>query len=213
MEQGGILVSEGLPGYFGDRGKAGVVQPNLGMDRLFGAKESEVEFTPDLLEDLTLQIRNTTISGRYFRQEYEAAGGQVVGQYANGKPAAIEHRFGKGRGLLIGSFPGGGYFLHHTAGTKMFFSGLLPWAGIRQKVAVNAPAIKARLHQGAGGTYLWVLNPSRTPQKVTVRLESEPGSFSRARDLWQPSNAVRLTGLQVDLTVGDRNASVIQLLP
>ncbi|MBC7927356.1 MAG: hypothetical protein H7039_17030, partial [Bryobacteraceae bacterium] len=179
----------------------------------FGAKESEVEFTPDLLEDLTLQVRNNTISGRYFRQEYEAVGGQVVGRYAHGKPAAIEHSYGKGRVLLIGSFPGAGYFRNHTPGTKNFFSGLLPWAGVQQKLSVNVPAVKARLHQGAGGTFLWVLNPSRTPQKITVRLQSELGSFSRANDLWQPSNTVRLNGLNLDLAVGDRNAAVIKLLP
>ncbi|MEJ7609108.1 MAG: hypothetical protein WKF37_23260 [Bryobacteraceae bacterium] len=188
------------------------MQPNLDGSRV-RRKESDVEFTPDLLEDLTLEVRNTAISGRYFRQEYEAAGGQIVGRYANGKAAAIEHRFGKGRVLLIGSFPGGGYFLHHTPGTKNFFSGLLPWAGIRQKLAVTVPAVKARLHQGAGGTFLWVLNPSRTPQKVTVRLQPELGAFSRASDLWQPANPVRLKGLDVDLTVGDRNAAVIQLMP
>jgi beta-galactosidase len=213
VEEGGILVSEGMPGYFGDRGKVGVVQPNLGLDRLFGAKESDVEFTPDLLEKLTFQVRGAPISGRYFRQEFDAAGGEIVGRYANGKPAAIEHRLGKGRVLLLGSFPGGGYFLHHTEGTKAFFAGLLPWAGIRQKVSVNAPEIKARLHQGPGGTYLWVLNPSRSPQKVSIRLDRETGPFTRGRDTWQKSNAVKITGQQVEVSVEDRNAAVIELLP
>lgn len=47
----------GLPGYFGDRGHVGEVQPNLGLDRLFGAREKYVEFAPDLLENLTLEVR------------------------------------------------------------------------------------------------------------------------------------------------------------
>ena len=45
----GTLVMEGCPGYFGDNGHVGVVQPNLGLDALFGAKEDYVEFTPDIL--------------------------------------------------------------------------------------------------------------------------------------------------------------------
>lgn len=32
---GGKLSSEGLPGYFGDAGHAGQLQPNLGLDALF----------------------------------------------------------------------------------------------------------------------------------------------------------------------------------
>ena len=40
VEQGGTLISEGLPGYFGDRGHVGKVQPNLGTVRpgIFCAK-------------------------------------------------------------------------------------------------------------------------------------------------------------------------------
>ena len=40
---GGILVSEGCPAYWG-------------LDELFGARESYVEFTPDLLDDLELNV-------------------------------------------------------------------------------------------------------------------------------------------------------------
>src|SRR5262249_38401299 len=70
VEQGGHLISEGLPAYFGDRGRAGTAQPNLGLDKLFGAKESYVEFTPDLLDHLTLSVRGHRIPGRVFLQEY-----------------------------------------------------------------------------------------------------------------------------------------------
>src|SRR5262249_52826263 len=88
VERGGALVSEGLPGYFGDRGRGGVVQPNLGLDRLFGARESYVEFTPDLLEHLTLNVLGSQIEGRFFLQEYRAAGGASKGTYAGGAVAA-----------------------------------------------------------------------------------------------------------------------------
>jgi len=37
---GGTLISEGCPAYFGDRGHVGPVQPNYGMDVLFGAREA-----------------------------------------------------------------------------------------------------------------------------------------------------------------------------
>jgi beta-galactosidase len=211
LENGGILVSEGLPGYFGERGKVGTRQPNYGLDKIFGARESYVEFTPDLLDDLTLEVRGKKISGRFFLQEYEPAGGRVVGHYTNGKPAAIEHSVGKGRVLLIGSFPGAGYFLHHAPETKAFFAGLLEWAGIRQMAQVSRPDVKARLHAGSGGTYLWVVNATRSAQAVTVKLDGSLGTFSKARDLWQESGMAKATGQTVEVMVEDRNVAVIRL--
>ena len=86
---------------------------------------------------------------------------------------------------MIGTFPGGSYYRNHTAGTREFFAGLLPWAGIRQQVQSSDAAVKARLHKGAGGTYVWVINPTRTAKDVKISL---PSPFQRAVDLWQESS-------------------------
>jgi beta-galactosidase len=103
------LVSEGLPAYFGDHGRAGPKPPNYGLEQLFGARESYVEFTPDLLDNLTLEVQGRNLLGRYFLQEYQTAGGQAADRYQNGNVAAVENRSGKGRTLLTGTFPGAGY--------------------------------------------------------------------------------------------------------
>ena len=150
VAKGGKLVSEGCPGYFGDGGTAGTVQPNLGLDQLFGARETYVQFTPDLLTKLTLTVRDKEIGGQYFLQEYKLAGGQAVGQYANGHIAAVENTFGAGKTLLDRHFPGGAYFRSHAAATREFFAGLLAWAGVQQQVQSSDPEVKARLHQGSG---------------------------------------------------------------
>src|SRR5581483_4754872 len=104
---GGKLISEGCPAYFGDSASVGTIQPNLGLDELFGARESYVQFTPDLLTRLPLTVQGKPITGQFFLQEYQLAGGTQAGQYANGHIAAVEHTFGKGKTLLIGTFPGG----------------------------------------------------------------------------------------------------------
>ncbi|MEO7144862.1 MAG: beta-galactosidase [Bryobacteraceae bacterium] len=210
VEQGGALISEGLPGYFGDRGHVGTVQPNLGLDKVFGARESYVEFTPDLLDNLKLRVRGNEIYGRFFFEEYAAAGGTVAGTYANGHVAAVEHRLGKGKTLLIGSFPGGGYYLHHSAGGRAFFEGLLAWAGVTQRVKVSDPDVQARLHEGAGGTYLWVVNPERAERRVTVKLDGAPGSLTHGEDVWD-GRPVAVSGRTVTVTVGDRDAAVVRL--
>jgi beta-galactosidase len=210
VERGGCLISEGLPAYFGDGGRAGTAQPNLGLDKLFGAKESYVEFTPDLLEDLTLKVRGSQIFGRFFRQEYTPSGGTPAGTYEDGRAAAIENRFGKGKTLLVGSYPGAGYYLHRSPQSRTFFAGLLEWASIEQQVRSSDSEIKARLHEGAGGTYLWVVNPARASRGAEILLSTKFGPFKTATDLWQ-GQKVLLEGRSVKVTVSDRDAAVIRL--
>ena len=208
VTKGGKLISEGCPGYFGDGGTVGTVQPNLGLDQLFGARETYVQFTPDLLSKLSLTVKERKIGGQYFLQEYRLAGGEAAGTYANGHIAAVEHTVGGGKTLLIGTFPGGSYFRSHAPATREFFAGLLGWAGVQQQVQSSDPEVKARLHRGAGGTYLWVVNPTRTPRTVTVSL---PSAFQGAVELWQESNRPSVAGNTLTTTVEDRNAAVIRL--
>jgi beta-galactosidase len=112
VRQGGTLISEGLPAYFGDHGKVGTVQPNYGLDELFGAKESYVEFTPDLLENLTLQVRGAQIHGRYFLQSYALAGGQQEGSRRaatrTGRSPQWSTRLAKGERCSSGAFRAAG---------------------------------------------------------------------------------------------------------
>ena len=210
VEQGGILISEGLPGYFGDHGHVGAVQPNFGLNEVFGARESYVEFMPDISDQLMLQVKDAKIYGRYFRQEYDLQGGDAAGNYENGKIAAVEHQFGKGRTLLIGSFPGAGYYLHHSPSTKDLFASLLESAGVTPTIRVNDAKVQARLHQGAGGTYLWVTNPTHDRRSVRLRLTPSAGNFTTAEDIWGKQQVV-LEGQQVTISIPERDAAVIAM--
>lgn len=241
VEQGGTLVSEGCPGYFGDRGRVGTVQPNLGLDELFGARERYVEFTPDISDDVTFSLpgADQAVPGALFIQAYEAAGGQVMGTYApgygfvGGLPAVVDHTYGKGRTRLVGTFPGaarhravgpverrgspsGSTFTTHRlaqvtgpasadrlAASGAFFAGLLEWAGIRQHVRTDNPAIITRLHQDAesGSVVLWALNPTREPQHATLTLASPWGPFNGAQLHWGercPSVEDRAVTVEID---------------
>jgi beta-galactosidase len=175
---------------------------------VFGARESYVQFTPDLLEKLSLSVNGKTIGGRYFLQEYRLSGGQEAGRYANGHVAAVDSSFGSGRAFLVGTFPGSSYYLNHLNATREFFASLLSWANIRQQVQSSDTAIQARVHQGAGGTYLWIVNPTRTSRTVTITLSSV---YQKATELWQQSSNATVTGNRVSASVEERNAAVIRL--
>lgn len=210
VENGGYLICEGLPGYFGDRGHVGEVQPNLGLDQLFGAKEKYVEFTPDLLDSLTIQVRDSEITGRLFLQEYSLEGGHSAGTYENGEVAAVEHEYGKGKTLLIGSFPGAGYFKHHSPETREFFSGLLDWGKVIQGVECSDNDVKVRLHDGPGGKYLWVINPSNSTREVSIQLQQNAEGLKPGKDLWG-GKPVKWNGSSIKVSVGERDAAVIPL--
>jgi beta-galactosidase len=210
VQRGGRLISEGLPGYFGDGGHVGEVQPNLGLDRLFGAREEYVEFTPDLLEDLALKVRDSRIPGRFFLQQYSIREGRPAGTYDNGAVAAVENDYGHGKTLLIGTFPGAGYFRHPSGETKKFFARLLEWANVVPRVQTSDPDLVARLHEGPGEKYLWVVNPTRTDRVVTVRLTDRDAGFRTGEDVWQ-GRQVTVIGTTIKVNVGARDAAVIRL--
>jgi len=207
VQQSGTLICEGLPAYFGDRGHVGTVQPNFGLDDLFGAREKFVEFDPDLSDSLMFDVKGSKIYGRYFRQDYDLLGGKSAGQYSNGNIAAVENTFGQGRTLLIGSFPGAGYYLHHAAPTRELFAGFLKFAGLTQQITIDNPALQARLHQGPGGTHIWVTNPTRESKQITVTLAPSVGDFQSAEDAWGESRITH-TGRQLAMNVPARDAVV-----
>jgi beta-galactosidase len=212
VQNGGTLICEGLPGYFGDRGHVGVAQPNLGLDALFGAREKYVEFDPDLSEQMTFEVKGSKVFGRYFRQDYDLVGGKAAGQYSNGNIAAVENSFGKGRTLLIGTFPGAGYYLHHGAATKELFANFLQMAGLTQQVAIDDTTVQARLHIGPRLAHLWVTNPARTDKRVTITFANDSAGLLSAEDVWGDARTT-LDGRKITMTVPARDAVVANLQP
>ncbi len=211
VEQGGALISEGCPGYFGDGGKVGTKQPNLGLDQVFGAREADVEFMPDLANDLRFRLDDRQVRGRLYRQVYRTEGGRAVGYYADNSIAVVEHRLGKGRTLLVGTFPGAAYFRHPDGQSREAFSAIPGWAGRQPNLRCSEPQVIARLHNGNGGTYLWVLNPARSARTARVTLSDAWGPFRRGSMVWG-EDAAKVDGRIVEVKVGERNAAVIRLM-
>jgi beta-galactosidase len=192
--RGGTLISEGCPAYFGDGFHAAMKQPGYGMDELFGAQECYVEFTPDLLHDLQLTVEGNRIWGGEYLQCYELSGGRAVGWYDDGRVAAVDNTYGRGKTRLIGTMAGYGYALHGgeagdyqapNRASASFFDGVLNYAGISPRVTVSDSRITARLHEGEGGAWLWIANPKRQP--LMARIGIPQSSYTGARALLGPA--------------------------
>jgi beta-galactosidase len=224
VEAGGVLISEGCPGYFGDNGRVGTVQPNHGLDTLFGAREEHVEFTPDILGGLTFECAGRTVPGGIFLQTYAPTTGTAVGQfsgdagrYGEGQVAVVDHQHGKGRTRLVGSFPGYGHFHRPSADSRGFFADLAAWAGIVQHAQVSTAesgaaehGVVARLHASENATFLWVLNHHRAAASVTVDLSERWGPFREARAGWG-NKASSIDGRQITVSVAGRDATILEL--
>lgn len=206
---GGTLIAEGCPAYWGDRAHVGTVQPNLGLDELFGCRESYVEFTPDILGDLKFNFSGIPTWGGIFLQAYAPTTGTPVGWYADGQVAAVDNLYGKGKTRLLGTMVGAGYAHHTQEGTAPFFRNLLDFAGKAQHVQSSDPLVKARLHTGTGGTYLWVANPTRQARPVRLTLGQTWGPFTSSTTVW--GTTVTVEGQTVVLTAPARDVSVVQL--
>jgi beta-galactosidase len=208
---GGRLIAEGCPAYWDARGHVSPVQPGLGLDELFGAREEYVEFTPDLLGDLRLQVQGETAWGGVFMQAYQPTTGTAVGWYEDGRIAAVDNDYGQGHTRLLGTMVGYGHAAHAASGfgsftPAPFFAQALAWGGATQHARVSEARVKARLHHGAGGVYLWVANPTAEELPVQIELGETWGPFAQAVTLWgaeaQPSGrAVALTAPARDVTV------------
>ncbi len=184
VENGGTLISEGCPGYFGDGGRVGVTQPNLGLDEVFGARESYVEFTPDLLTDFAFEADGVSTWGGLFFQAYEPTSGEEKGKYEDGRIAVVDHAFGKGRTRLLGTMCGYGYDSHPDNRNPSFWAELLKFASIEPHVTCSDSRLQVRLHQGDSGVFLWIANPSRENIAGTVELNKRFGSFDAAEIKW-----------------------------
>jgi beta-galactosidase len=205
VEQGGKLISEATPGYFGDRGHVGTVQPNNGLDEMFGAREAEVEFMPDLGDRISFALDGRPVQGGGFLQSYTPTHGRERGRFSDGRVAVVEARFGAGRTLLVGTHPGVAYFKTSSADNLRYFAEAFAWTGKSQHVKLSDNALQARLHEGPEGRVLWVLNPTREARTVSVKL-SQPGAFGATH--WANAGA---SAAGDSVTVPARDVVVVRL--
>jgi hypothetical protein len=86
---------------------------------------------------------------------------------------------------------------------------LLDFGGKTQHVKCSDGRVKARLHAGDSGLYLWVANPTRQPVPVRVEVGKAWGDFSAARTLWGAKGTC--SGCGVELVVPARDVTVMEL--
>ena len=205
---GGSLVERRLSGVFRGRrhGRRGAAQPGPGPAVRGARKLRAVHSRP--ARQAQPHHPGPPTRRRLFPSGVRAGRGPGRRPVRQRPPRRRRKSVGRGRTLLVGTFPGAAYARGHAPEAREFFADLLAWAGLQQKVRSSDPKVKARLHEGAGGTHLWVVNPTRTSRTVKITL---PSSYTQAEELWQESGQPVLAGNLVTATIGERDAAVIRL--
>jgi beta-galactosidase len=207
VSAGGSLVAEACPAYWGDSLHAGTVQPNYGLDTVFGARQKRVEFMPDILTDIQFEIFGNSAAGEGFLQTYELKGGTACAYY-QGDPIVVSNIYGKGKTLLIGAFLSSRYFRCGDKETAGAFRSIFGFSGQKPVLTLSDNLVRARLSRKAGVCYLWLLNTTREDRALTVFL---PKGAKPRSILWEGGNLLGPMENTVKLQVNARDALILEL--
>lgn len=212
VEKGGRLFCEGMPGFFGEGGHVGTVQPGQGLDRLFGARQQGAEFMPDLGDQISfdwLPEGWKNLPGGLFRQSYSVTSGEVLGYYPDGTVAAVEHQYGSGKALLVGTFPSEAYSRCPSEELGAWFASLLKRAGTDPIARCSAPGVIVRVSEdkGSGRRYLWAVNHNREELEAELTLRSP----ARCGEVLWGNPPVQLDENRLSVRVSGRDCVIFSL--
>lgn len=193
IEDGGTVVAEARLAWNNERGFASPIIPGIGLDKVFGAREVVIRPSekPQITVEDAAQLpgwkNDGTLVGAAYEEELEPyPGAQVLGRFADGKPAIVENTFGKGKTILVGTFLALGYEEHPEAATREFLLSLASLAGVSPQVEVTgagASGIQVRRLVSGKEQVVFAFNESKDSADATLSLNLP----------WKPARAVDWT--------------------
>lgn len=206
VKKGGFLISEACPAYFTDQLQVGERQPSYGLDEVFGVLQNNVEFMPDLMNDMEFELLGLTVAGGGYLQTYDLLTAEKVAVYKDAILAA-HNSYGSGRTLIIGTNISYGYFKHPERGCDIFAK-LLEFTGTKALLQISDENVKLRIHQNGAKRYLWILNPTSVMREVTITSNTSVG-YGKAFWLGGSINSTEQEGLWAAIEA--KNAIIIEI--
>jgi beta-galactosidase len=179
VQRGGHLVAEARAGWNSEKGRASDIIPGMGLHEVFGAREAAVETAPGGRTVLVFD-GGLKVPARWFREVLEPMGGRVAARFEDGAAAAVESSFGKGKALLVGSYPAAAYHSMPGEDARKWFLSLLDWAGVRKPLVAEG-GVEARWLESGARRIVFVFNHDRDAKQV--RLRWQEGGRWRIEDL------------------------------
>jgi beta-galactosidase GanA len=205
VRNGGTLVSEARCGWVDEKGGSSPVVPGAGLSDVLGCRESAlrpvartspIRITADH-EAIPLLKPGDTLDALFFEESFDVFGkdSRVLAEFSDGRPAIVYAPDGKGRALIVGSFPGSAYFHFKNPANARFFAGLAAWLKIPKPVEVAASdpgdLVEARLLEGDGYEILFAFN--RGERETEARLSVRAGGGGAAAREIETGRAVAVS--------------------
>jgi beta-galactosidase len=179
VEKGGHLFVEARPGWVNEEGHAEIAIPGFGWTELLGVRETYI----DPAKEIAVNWGGVSFMGSGFAEHLAVLdeNSKVVAKFADGTPAAYEHKYGNGKAIVMGTFAGQWNEANpiplHPLGTL-----LSEWAGLTIPALEAPPLVEVREMNGPGGQFVFLFNHSDAAAKVEFA-ETLEKSARRIREI------------------------------
>ena len=180
IENGGTVVAEARLAWNDERGFSSDRVPGFGLDEVFGAKEKlirpveKAKIIAAPAANLPGWTAGEAAVAEAFEEDLEPlSSARVLASFSNGEPAVVENRYGKGRAILVGSFPALSYQRGHDPSTKRLLLALARSAGISPEVSVSGAGtseVEVRRLTSDRVQFVFAFNHAPTPAQATITI-------------------------------------------
>ena len=189
VSNGGTVVAEARLAWNDARGLASDVIPGAGLDKVFGARERLIlpaEHPQMEMSALPGLPAGEKILGAGFEEQLTPMdSARVLARFSDGQPAMVENSFGKGKAVLVGSFPALAYQRQPQASIRRLFVALAQRAGVRPEVNISSAAsdqmeVRRLLGSAQQTVFIFYHGATVVPAAVSLHL---PWPAASARSL------------------------------
>jgi hypothetical protein len=114
VSQGGTLLAEGSPGEYDHIGRHRPEWPMGALSDLFGARVVD----NDITSMAVLNLSGARLAGRWQADRLEVGAARAIGHFADGTVGATVMGRGRGRAILVGTYPSLHYEAERDAATR-----------------------------------------------------------------------------------------------
>lgn len=176
VADGGTVIAESTFGFRDQDGRLQYRAPGFGLSEVFGGWTSDregKETAPQIV------CPEGQAKAYFFWSAFELAGGIPAAHYADGKIAAVRHRYGKGSTLLVGTEVFRQYqrdpqqAMTRLLQREVLASGVIPTASLDN----NIENIEVARLKGPGGILYLVINHNEDCCRFRLRLRDKEAKF------------------------------------
>ena len=194
IQNGGSVVAEARLAWNDERGFSSDEIPGMGLATVFGAREKVIRPVekPEIILEANPGLPGWTpgahLTAEVFEEELEPLpGSRVLARFADGAPAIVENRYGKGKAILVGSFLALAYERQPSDPVKQVLLAFARAAGATPDVTVagsGTAQVEVRRLVGDHTEFLFAFNHSAQVADATISV-AMPWAVREARSVNQ----------------------------